>query len=402
MNNILFYYDKYCGALSHGGTEVATSRIAMALKSTGKWEIFNACKRRQDSLDEELYKEVKVLPNPKNFVRELSRFIEENNIDVVVNMGRFYRHPKLKRSIEKSGRKVKLVFMHHFAPGSESKKHTYKAGWHLLRLDPFNYHYWSRGTVFPLLKLQRKLCLSRMYRRILEESVGVVLLSEGYRNQYLEKAYGSERRVPEKASKKFFAIPDIYELQHDLTSTKKEKRVLILSRMDEIQKRISLALKIWKLIEEDEELADWKLDIVGSGNDGKALGKMARKLNLQRVVFHGWSDPIPFLERSQILMTTSDYEGLSLAMIEAQTFGCVPVAYNSYASVGDIIKDGITGVLVENLGDVEAYFTRLSKLMKEEENRAGMAERGLAVASSFSSDKVAGKWLEMLEYIMQH
>lgn len=400
MKRILFYYDSYCGGESHGGTEVATSRIARALQSTGKWEVYNACKRRRDSLNENLYAGVKVLRNRANFISDLADFIRENEIDVMVNMGRFYRQHKLKKAIATSGRDVKLMFMHHFAPGSESRKHTYAAGWHLLKLEPLNPGYWVRGTVYPLFKLQRRLWLSRMYRKILEESDGVVLLSAGYKTEYLRKAYGCKSPTGAAENEgKFFAIPNIYDPKEKLGELKKEKRVLVLSRMDEIQKRISLALRIWKKIEEETDLQDWTLDIVGSGHDARAVKKLAQKLGLKNVVFHGWQPSVEFLERSPILMMPSLYEGLSLSMIEAQSYGCIPIAYNSYASLSDIVTDGENGVIVEKFGDVEGFASKLASLMRDDEKRAEMSVNAIRKSNVFSSEKVARKWLAMLDII---
>lgn len=393
MKRILFYYDNYCGEYSRGGTEVATARIASAVKKYGGWEVFNGCKQRRDTTPDSTYKSVVILKGI-NFIPDLAEFIKKNEIDVVVNMGRFYRHKKLEKAINQSGREVKLLFMHHFAPGNESKKHTYKAGWHLLRLEPENVVYWIRATFYPIFKLQRRLCIKPMYRKILRKSDGVILLSEGYRNEYLKTAFGKKWN-PGLAAK-FTAIPNIYETSGPVSEFRKEKRVLILSRMDEIQKRITLALKIWKIIETKPELADWRLDVVGTGDDNSAIVKYAKRSGLQRVTFHGWKESKPFLQKSAILMSTSDYEGLSLAMIEAQYYGTVPIAFDSYASLRDIVEDGETGVIVSPSDDANLFAEKLSELMLNDESRKRMSEKGVSNVAKFSAQVVGTKWLEML------
>ena len=281
---ILFYYDNYCGAHSRGGTEVATSRIARALKDFEDCEVFNAYMRRKDATPDDIYKETIKLPhNRKGFIKTLSEFIRANEIDYVVNMGRFFRHKRLEDAIQKSGRDAKLLFMHHFAPGSEKKKTTYRAAWHLFKLNPANPLYWLRITFYPLVKLPRRLSWRKIYRKVYEQSSGIVLLSKGYVADY-KKIAGIEDED------KFVAIPNIFDCPARENVEEKEKRVLILSRMDEIQKRITLALQIWKKIESHEELKDWRLDIVGTGHDMKAVRRMAGKLGLERAEFHGWQD----------------------------------------------------------------------------------------------------------------
>lgn len=388
---ILFYFDNYCGLKSRGGTEVATARIARALGATGRWEVFNAFKHPREGVDPDLYAGTIALPSlTPLFVKELSRFISDNRIDVVVNMGRFFRQKNLKKAILGSGRDVSLIFMHHFAPSSESKKGTYKAGWHLLRLHPANPLYWLRATVYPLLKLPRRAGLKKAYRSVYDMSDRLVLLSEKYFDDYRSIAGLTD-------TSKLTAIPNIFDPADVAVSSSREKRVLILSRMDEIQKRISLALRIWKRIEENPALDDWHLDIVGTGHDFGAIKRLAGSLGLRRATFHGWQAPLPFLQRASIIMLTSDYEGLPLSLLEAQTLGCVPIAFNSFGSVADVIADGENGVIVEGREDVNGFADRLSALMLDDAGRNSMSASGMMSASRFSSARIAALWNNLLE-----
>lgn len=389
MRNILFYYDNACGPESHGGTEVATFRIANAIKESGEYRVFNAYLR--GVAQENLYDGVIKL-HKSHMSEELARYIKTQNIDVVVNMGRFFRHRKLKEAIVRSGKNVRLIFMHHFAPGSEKKKPTFSAGFRLLRLDPANPLYWLRATIYPLVKLPRTLNLKSIYRTVYETSDRIVLLSDGYRSEYTKIA-----GIPGDLEDKFRAIPNIYQPSETEDSELKQKRVLILSRMDEIQKRVSVAMKVWKEIEGMDDLAAWRLDIVGSGHDMKSLKKLARRLGLQRAEFHGWKDGKPFLQRSAVLMSTSDYEGLSLAMIEAQRYGCVPVAFDSYASLHDIVEDGNTGIIVASRDDIKDYATRLASLLRNSHEREMMGCYCRENSLRFTSAAVSEKWRKLFE-----
>lgn len=390
MRRILFYYDNYCGEQSHGGTEVATNRIAKALKATGACEIYHAYLHKGDYTTDSAYNG-QIKAKKSTMVKELADYIAGNEIDTIVNMGRFFRHYKLKEAIQKSGRDVKLFFMHHFAPGSEKKKPTFTSGRHLLALDPLNPLYWIRATIYPLIKLPRTLRWRSIYKEVYDISDSIILLAMGYAKEYMRAA-----GIRNDEGNKFHAIPNIYDAPRQATLPNKEKRVLILSRMDEIQKRITLALKIWKEIEADERLKDWKMDIVGTGHDMRGIRKAAKRMGLKRVTFHGWKRSKPFLEKSSILMTTSDYEGLSLAMIEAQAYGCIPIAFNSYASLKEVIENGETGIIVETPGDIDEYTKSLTRAMLDEKGRTIMAAKAKEGSNRFSSKKIAERWLEIL------
>lgn len=402
MKRILFYTENFSGKDAKGGTEKATLRISEALKSTGDIEVYAACRKKWDGIDKSVYTDViRLRGSATKFRKELSDFIKKHRIDVVVNMTRFYRHKLICEAALKSGRDVNVIFMQHFAPGSERKKPTFAAGLHLLKLNPYNPLYWLRATLYPLLKLPRNLKLCNLYKSTYDLSDKVVLLSESYRDDYCSMGNFSDRS-------KFVAIPNIYEKvnsnspgnlqeqgQEELIK-KKSKKVLILSRLDEIQKRLSLALKIWAKIENDPDLYDWHLDIVGTGHNRDIVERLIKKLHLERVTLHGWQSPEPFLKDAEILMMTSEYEGLPLTLLEAQAYGVVPVAFNSFSSLKDVITPFETGVVVENHGDINEFTKKLTELMHSEDYREELRKNALAKTDKFSPEKIAEKWLKIL------
>lgn len=393
MKKVLVYYDNFCGPNAKGGTEVATYRIANALKQTGEIEVFHAYRNKKKSQTVSIYeKDIKLSKLNNAFSRSLARFISDNEIDVVINMSRFFRHPSILQAIKKSGRDVKLIFMQHFAPGSETKKTTFNAGWHLLKLNPSNPLYWLRASIYPLLKLSRNMKYPQAYRFVYENSDRVVLLSQGYKKDYC-KFGGLEDQ------KKFCVIPNIFESDlktQSSDSVEKSKRVLILSRMDEIQKRISLALKIWQAIEKDTDLADWHLDIVGSGHNMDIVKKLVKKLRLQNVHIHGWQNSSSYLKDSSILMLTSEYEGLPLSILEAEAYGCVPIAFNSFSSLADVISPFNNGVIIDKFGDIDDYVAKLKDLMYDKSYREELSLNAMQSTSKFSSEIIAGKWQKEL------
>lgn len=392
MKRVLLYYDNYCGPESRGGTEVATFRIAKALKGTGEVELFHAYRNKpkgEDPALQNVYKDSVLLSHAgSKFKKELSRFIDANHIDVIVNMSRFFRHPLIVESARKSGRPVKVIFMQHFAPGSEVKKSTYSAGLHLLKLNPMNPLYWLRASLYPLLKLPRRIKYEKAYRDVYQQSDRVVVLSDGYKDDYC-------RIAGVKNGGKLIAIPNIFETSAP-ENNKKEKSVLILSRMDEVQKRLSLALEVWKRIEGDADLSDWHLDIVGSGHNADIVKRLVRKYGLMNVRIHGWQPREPWLEKASVIMMTSEYEGLPLSLLEAQAYGCVPIAFDSFASLKDVVTPFETGVVVEKFGDVEDFAKKLSELLYDEEYRKALSRNASAQKDRFSSEKIAKEWLRIL------
>ena len=395
MKRILFYSENFCGDKSPGGLEVATYRIAMALKDSNRWEVFNAYRNRYDIEDSYPYSDtIKLHRSGPAFENDLNEFIKKNRIDVVVNMTRFFRHKYIRNAVKASKRDVKLLFMLHFAPGSEKKKPTFTSGLHLLRLNPYNPLYWIRASIYPLLKYRRNRSWDKVYRSTYQDSDKIILLSDGYRDDYCRVGHFDDQS-------KFLAIPNIFETDSKVNEENglqpKKKRILILSRLDEIQKRVSLALEVWSKVQDDPDLQDWHLDIVGWGHNADIVKRLIKKLGLKRVTLHGWQPREQYLKDSSILLSTAEYEGLPLSILEAQAYGVVPVAFDSYASLRDVVTDEEDGIVISDFGDTKSMAERLAALMKDDERLHRLSEKGREASRRFSFERIGAMWLEMLE-----
>ena len=85
-----------------------------------------------------------------------------------------------------------------------------------------------------------------------------------------------------------------------------------------------------------------------------------------------------------------------MVLVEAQSNGVVPIAYNSYASATDIINDGENGFLVKAF-DEDEYVKKLMLLMRDKELRLRMAESAMASVRKFDSRKIAQQWIDLFE-----
>ena len=108
--------------------------------------------------------------------------------------------------------------------------------------------------------------------------------------------------------------------------TPKEKIVLYAGRFQRCHKRIDRLLKIWKRIEQQNP--EWRLVIVGDGEERGDLEKQARRLKLQRIEFAGYQyDVTPFYRRATFVCLTSNFEGLPMCLMEGQQYGAIPVSF---------------------------------------------------------------------------
>jgi glycosyltransferase involved in cell wall biosynthesis len=178
----------------------------------------------------------------------------------------------------------------------------------------------------------------------------------------------------------------------------KEKIVLIVARIDEDSKRITMALKVWRRVEKDGSGTDWKLFIVGSGDDERYCQRLARKWNLQNVVFTGRQDPIPYYRKASVFMMTSAHEGFPMTLGEAQQMGVVPIAFGSFAAVYDIIEHNHNGLIIpdKNIGE---YAKQLKNLMLGSSKRQRLAENAIKSCQKLSIDTFIEKWVALFSHL---
>lgn len=391
---ILFYTS--CKAIAmKGGTERATVSVASALSSRYGHECYSAYSI-EDSAPKELCfaGELMVDGHLKTAASQIASFVQDRRVDVVVSQGSF----ELVIALRKAGlpRCTKLVLAHHFEPGWEV--HFGDLRTCLSQLGSAS----GTGKVkpavmvlcYPIYKARYTRRLRGDYQAAYMAADAVVLLSEGFSEGY--KAFGGLEDV-----EKFRFIPNPLSCEEYLDPAaycEKKKIALIVARLEDTPKKISLALKAWEAVKSDPVSEGWTLRIVGHGRDESRYKRLAARMRLPDVDFVGRRDPIEggdYCIASLFLMTSAS-EGWGLTLMEAQQFGAVPVAFDSYASLREIITDGENGRYVP-FADVSAYAKAVLELMEDAGMRQEMALYAIESSKRFSWGAIAEKWQALLE-----
>lgn len=177
----------------------------------------------------------------------------------------------------------------------------------------------------------------------------------------------------------------------------KKKQVLIVSRLYNPEKRLDRALKIWKMLSQ-RGLNDWQLIIVGAGVHEAYLKALSRELELKNMVFTGRQNPYPYYRDASLFMMTSAVEGWGLTLTESMQTGVVPIAFDSYPALHDIITDRYDGCIIPD-DDLQAYADCMEELMRNREERERIARNGLVSCRRFEIDKIVGQWVEMIKQL---
>lgn len=382
--NILFCNSSNVSELK-GGTERITARISCGLVKLGH-KCFLAYKTEIDpSLP--LTKFEKSI-NVNN--SSLESFILDNCIDVVI-IQKMTRDVKLFSEIRKRhDLKYKIISVLHFNPGYEEISATFKSFYSGLFSYTSLKEYAKdvvRTVSYPIYKLFYPFRNKELYRTVYEYSDKVVLLSKSFIQEYSKYCGVTD-------FSKFEVIPNALSFDEYLPESqieKKKNEVLVVSRLVEIPKKISLAIRIWAEIEKEKSLDGWNLKIVGDGPDREKYEEMVNRLQLKRVEFCGRQNPKTYYKDSRIFLMTSEIEGWGLTLTEAQQFGCVPLAFKTYSSVYDIIENNFNGYIIEK-NEIDTYVSKLKQLMIEKNKCRHFAECALRSCKQFDLNLVVGKW----------
>jgi len=226
---------------------------------------------------------------------------------------------------------------------------------------------------------------------------GYVFLSEQFKKQFCNCI---EKKNVDK--EKLFAIsnPLSIDVEHLYDSAQiKENLILFVGRMEEGPKKVSRALRAWKIVESSKELPNWKFILVGDGRDLNFYKDMARKLDLKQVSFEGYQQPYPYYQKAKIFVMTSAFEGFGMTLVEAQSFGCVPIAMNSFLSVTDIIDSGENGLLIKDK-DVNGFAQAIIETARSSDLLERMKTRALKTCKKFQVENIVDQWLQLFDRIV--
>lgn len=366
-----------------GGTERITSLIAKGLTERGH-KCMGILEFQENS---------PLMTYEGTAIDDLYEFLKKHNVDVVINQIA-YSTWLLHDFLERGGSRWhseggKIISCLHFDPKPTSDLYLFKS-----KRDKKFRDYINIAKAFLLKSYYRKRQEKRTgitYNWVYDNSDHYITLSATHFPYFRQVTQRDEYQ-------KLTAINNpltFDDISTDEILNEKKKVVLVCSRMDEYQKRISLILRAWKKLQSDPIAADWTLNIIGDGPDLEFYKSYANKKRLKNICFEGRQSPEPYYREADIfLMTSTGIEGWGLTLTESLQRGVVPVVMNTCPVYSDIITDGYNGFLTQD--NVADLMSHVLMLMKEQEQLRKMQRNALSSASRFTLDKTMMKWGSIL------
>lgn len=341
-----------------GGTERATSMIANGLSDRQYKVDIITCRNEPESFfclnkNIRIYSlEAEKISN--KFVRKFTNFlkiwklISDKKYDVVIA--------------------VDVYIFYYLLPVKIIKRS------HCIAWEHFNYHIVNKK----FSELARKLAVAFADQ--------VVVLGKQDLNNYMQR-HRSANNI------NFIYNPIAFE--KSVNENIRNHRVIAAGRLTE-QKGFDLLINAWKIIEKENEVSDWTLDIFGEGELDIQLNNQISEYGLERIYLKGYTKDLKkeYLNAS-IFVLSSRYEGFGLVLIEALACGLPCVSFDCPEGPGEIIENNMNGYLVEN-GNVMQLANKIMELMRDEEKRERFSANAHNNLQRFDLPEVLNNWEVLL------
>jgi glycosyltransferase involved in cell wall biosynthesis len=164
------------------------------------------------------------------------------------------------------------------------------------------------------------------------------------------------------------------------------------------QKGFDLLLDAWAQVLREHPEAH--LRVVGDGPLQPQLQAQARRLRIDHSV--EWRAPTPQVEAvfrsASLFVLPSRYEGMPLALLEAQALGLPAVAFDCPTGPAEIIGEG-SGIVVSAF-DVDAFARAITLLLRDPVRRRAMGAVGIERSRRlFSPAQHVERWTALLERV---
>lgn len=386
--NILFY-TSFEPTPTHGGVEHVTFRVAEGLKVRFGYHSFSLYKEKVGRLPEGAFEDAQQLPL-EDTPAFISNYCREKSVDVIVIQGRSDMIDTFREGVPH----IKLLYIHHSDPTYEYDTFNIDNSLYKLRFGDFSQSLTQIRHIglYPIYKYLFRKQLKERLNRIYNTTDKMALISQPAIKKYISFA-----GLNDSADISYINNPlsfDTFANKDDLLN--KRKQVLIVARMEERTKKLTKALRIWKILSKNEKIRDWKLVIVGDGVDLNNYKEIVKRQNIQRIEFVGAAEPYKYFCESSLFFMTSISEAWGMTLTEAMQTGCVPIAFDSYAAIRDIIDSDKTGIIVK-YGDLKTYASCAMSLMLDKEKRNQIAMNAVESSRRFEISQICHRWKELID-----
>lgn len=177
----------------------------------------------------------------------------------------------------------------------------------------------------------------------------------------------------------------------------KEKLFLAVGRLT-YQKGFDLLLQAWAQVAPLHP--DWRLRIVGDGEDKAMLEQLRSELNIEASteLVPKTNNIAAHYQEAAFFVMSSRFEGFGLVLVEAQAYGLPVISFDCDVGPAEIIIDNKTGWLCQpnNISELHNYITSAIKLFYFENDYYKLSNASITTIARFHPSLIIDKWQNIL------
>lgn len=213
---------------------------------------------------------------------------------------------------------------------------------------------------------------------------GVIVLTEAQKRD-IKETYSVQN---------IYTISNFVKVPEDRDNFTNRKIVGHISRMVST-KGLDYLLEVAEVVTQKEKNVEFH--IYGEGPEKERIQKCINEKALDsNVKLLGYtSNPKQVLSGFKCVLSTSQYEGQGLSMIEAMLLKKPVIAFDIKYGPSEFIVNGINGYLVTNL-DIEQMANKVLEILNNDELTRELGEKARqTIIKKYSSDDLLKKWKEL-------
>ena len=203
----------------------------------------------------------------------------------------------------------------------------------------------------------------------------------------------------QKVKCKTVYIPNTLDYYPKKVSDLEEKKIISVGRLSEEKGYLDL-IDVFSLVH--QVYPDWKLDIIGDGNQKENIQKKIEEYGLKDfIILHGFQNKEyinQLLQKSSIYVMCSYTESFGIVLLEAFSFGIPCVAFDSARGATEIISNNWDGYLIKDRNK-EIMAKKVCELISNPNRRIIMGANGIKKANQYSMDEIRKYWLQIIETV---
>lgn len=177
----------------------------------------------------------------------------------------------------------------------------------------------------------------------------------------------------------------------DEVFSKDDFNIVSVGRLTEA-KGFDMAIDALKILKDHKVPVHWW--IIGDGELRKCLEKQAKDNSVEEyLTFLGFkANPYPYMNKADLIVQTSRWEGKSVVLDEAKILG-IPILATDYATVKDQVENGKEGIIVEM--DAESIAREIEHLVEDESVLNGI--RNYLMARNYGNQSEIVKYYKLFD-----